>query len=87
MVDIMSLIPERLFILVVCTYLMGMLFKQVKCIKDFLIPILLVLFAIIFSCALQYQFSALAILQGILCWGVAVGLNQTYKQIFKNGGE
>lgn len=85
--DMMSLIPEQLIILVVCTYLMGMLFKQVKYIKDFLIPILLILFAIIFSCALQCELSALAILQGILCWGVAVGLNQTYKQIFKSDSE
>ena len=87
MVDMMSLIPEQLIILVVCTYLIGIFFKQIKYIKDFLIQVLLILFAVIFSCALQYEFSALAILQGVLCWGVAVGLNQTYKQIFKSDNE
>lgn len=82
--DMMSLIPEQLMVLVVCTYLMGIFFKQIKYVKDNLIPVLLVIFAIVFSCGLQKQISALAILQGILCWGVSVGLNQTYKQIFKS---
>lgn len=82
--DMLSFIPEELLILVVCTYLMGAVFKSITVIKDNLIPVLLIVFAVIFSCALQKELSALAILQGILCWGVSVGLNQTVKQITKS---
>ena len=82
--DMLSFIPEELLILVVCTYLLGTALKSVTVIKDNLIPVLLIVFAIIFSCALQKEFSALAILQGILCWGVSIGVNQTIKQITKN---
>lgn len=82
--DMLSFIPKELLILVVCTYLMGTVFKSITVIKDNLIPVLLIVFAVIFSCALQKEFSALAILQGILCWGVSVGLNQTIKQITKS---
>lgn len=81
--DILSFIPEELMILVIATYLIGVALKQAKFLKDNLIPLVLLGFAIIFSCVLQWTISGLAILQGVLCWGVAVGVNQTFKQITK----
>lgn len=81
--DILSFIPEELMILVVATYLVGVVLKQSSFLKDNLIPIVLFAFAIVFSCILQKNLSGLAMLQGILCWGVAVGVNQTFKQITK----
>ena len=81
--DILQFIPEELMILVIGTYLMGIALKQAKFIKDNLIPIVLLSFAVVFSCLLQMTMSGLAMLQGILCWGVSVGINQTLKQVSK----
>lgn len=81
--DLLSFVPEQLMILVVVIYLVGYLLKTTKYVKDNLIPIILVILGMIFSCALQKELSALAILQGIICWGVAVGVNQSLKQMTK----
>ncbi|CAI3230264.1 MAG: phage holin family protein [Clostridium neonatale] len=52
---------------------------------------ILMVFCIVFSILLNSINSGLnvnnlanAILQGILCWGVAVGVNQTAKQLVKD---
>lgn len=81
--NLINFIPEQLFILVVGIYVLGIFLKQIPYVKDFLIPIMLMVFAIVFSCLLSKQLSPIAILQGILCWGVSIGANQTLKQIKK----
>ena len=46
------------------------------------VTIILMVFTIVFSMVLS-GLSATAFLQGILCWGVSVGINQTAKQLSK----
>ena len=90
--DIMSFIPSSLLIVIVAIYVVGVFFKKIELIKDKYITILLMLFGITFAVLLsiinaKYKVSLEVIvnglLQGILCWGVSVGVNQTIKQLGK----
>ena len=90
--DIMKFVPEYLAILVVSIYVLGVFLKNLDSIKDKWIPTLLLLFAITFGVLLsiinakymlELDVIVNGILQGILCWGVSVGVNQTIKQIKK----
>lgn len=90
--DLMTFVPEHLLILIVATYVVGGFLKKIDGFKDKYITIALMVFCITFAILLtlvnaEYKrmFDAIvnAILQGILCWGVSVGINQTYKQINK----
>ena len=89
---IMKFVPEYLAILVVSIYVLGVFFKNLDSIKDKWITTLLLLFAITFGVLLsiinakymlELDVIVNGILQGILCWGVSVGVNQTIKQIKK----
>ncbi|WP_443660579.1 phage holin family protein [Clostridium algidicarnis] len=80
--DLIKFIPEQLLIVIAATYVVGMFLKQIQVIKDNLIPVILLTFAIVFS-LLVAGLSANSALLGILCWGVAVGINQTNKQLDK----
>lgn len=80
MENILNFIPEQLLIIIISTYVMGMFLKSVEYIKDNYIPILLMIFSVIFSMTIE-GFTSESILHGILCWGVAVGINQTSKQL------
>lgn len=82
--EILSFIPEKLFIVIAATYILGMFFKSLdsKYFKDKFIPIALMIFAIIFSIVMN-GFSGTSFLQGILCWGVAAGFNQILVQAKK----
>ncbi|MBU3226816.1 phage holin family protein [Clostridium algidicarnis] len=80
--DLIKFIPEQLLIVVAATYVVGVFLKQIKMVKDNLIPVILLTFAIVFS-LLVAGLSANSALLGILCWGVAVGINQTNKQLEK----
>ena len=77
--DIMSFIPGQLMILVVTLYILGAACKSIPKFDDRYIPIVLLAIWIVFSTCIV-GFPVTAILQGILCWGVAIGVNQTYKQ-------
>ena len=90
--DIMSFIPSSLLIVIVAIYVVGVFFKKIEMIKDKYITILLMLFGITFAILLsiinaKYKVNLEVItngfLQGILCWGVSVGVNQTIKQLGK----
>lgn len=90
--DIMSFIPSNLLIVIVAIYVVGVFLKKIEMIKDKYITILLMLFGITFAVLLsiinaKYKVSLEVIvnglLQGILCWGVSVGVNQTIKQLGK----
>lgn len=90
--DIMKFIPENLLILIVVIYVLGIFLKKIETVKDNYIVFILMIFGIIFAVLLNLinnQYDVISksivngILQGILCWGVAVGINQTTKQISK----
>ena len=92
MENLLTFIPENLLILVAAIYVMGVFLKRLERVKDNYITVILMLFAIIFAVLLNlingqykviYEAVINAILQGILCWGVAIGINQTAKQIGK----
>lgn len=92
MENLMTFIPENLLILIAAIYVFGIWLKKLKTVKDNYITVILMLFAITFAVLLNlinsqykvmYEAIVNAILQGILCWGVAVGINQTYKQLNK----
>jgi len=92
MSNIMNFIPENFIILIVALYVLGMFFKKVESVKDKWITTILLLFGITFAVLLaiinaQYKIAldviVNGILQGILCWGVSVGINQTIKQVQK----
>lgn len=89
----MTFIPEHLLILVVAAYVFGVFLKKIDTFQDKYITIALMIFCITLAMLLniinaQYKtlFDAAvnAVLQGILCWGVSVGINQTTKQIKKD---
>lgn len=82
MENLLKFIPEQLLILIAATYVMGVFLKKIESVKDKYITIILMIFTITFSMILT-GLSATAFLQGILCWGVSVGLNQTAKQLAK----
>ena len=82
MENLLTFIPENLIILIVATYVLGIFLKKLETVKDKYITIILMIFCIIFSLILT-GFSSVAILQGILCWGVGVGINPTSKQLKK----
>lgn len=93
MENLMTFIPENLLILIAAIYVFGIWLKKLETVKDNYITVILMLFAITFAVLLNlinsqykvmYEAIVNAILQGILCWGVAVGVNQTYKQLNKS---
>lgn len=96
MENLLTFIPEYLLILVATTYVVGIFLKKIKMVKDNYITVILMLFAVTFAILLNiinsqykvmYEAIINAVLQGILCWGVAVGINQTGKQISRAKGQ
>lgn len=92
MEKLMNFIPEFLFIVIVSTYVVGIFLKRLESVKDKYITSILMLFAITAAILLNIinaEFKVAldvivnGVLQGILCWGVAVGINQTAKQLTK----
>ncbi|MBN1079254.1 phage holin family protein [Clostridium botulinum] len=90
--NLVQFIPESLFIVVAAIYVVGMFLKKLDSIPDKYITSMLMLFGITFAVLLSIinsQFKVTldvivnGVLQGVLCWGVAVGLNQTGKQLNK----
>lgn len=93
MENLLTFIPEHLIILIAATYVVGVFLKKADDFKDNHITVALMMFCIIGSILLtlinaEYKrlFDAVvnAFFQGILCWGVAVGINQTTKQLKKS---
>ena len=82
MENLLNFIPEQLLILIAATYVLGVFLKKLESVKDKYITIILMVFTIAFSMVLS-GLSATAFFQGILCWGVSVGINQTAKQLSK----
>ena len=93
MENLMTFIPENLLILIAAIYLFGIWLKKLETVPDKFITSLLMLFSITIAVLLniintQYKVAldtiVNGVLYGILCWGVAVGVNQTYKQLNKS---
>lgn len=90
--NIIDFIGKELFIVIAAIYVMGIFLKKIESVKDKWITVILMLFGITFAVLLniinsQYKIALDVIvngfLQGILCWGVSVGINQTVKQVQK----
>lgn len=90
--NLISFIPTNLAILVASIYVIGIFLKK-SSLQDKYITVILMLFAITFAVLLtiinsQYKVAldtiVNGILQGILCWGVSIGINQTAKQLKKD---
>ncbi|MDB0440948.1 holin [Clostridioides difficile] len=78
--NLISFIPEQLLILVAALYVLGVGCKKYKQLDNKYIPVILLILGIGFS-VWMLGLNADAVLQGILCWGVAIGANQVYKQL------
>lgn len=90
--NLMELIPSNLIILVAVLYVLGIGLKKSIAVQDKYITLVLLILGITFAVLLaiinaQYKTLLEAIIygamQGILCWGVAIGINQTAKQLNK----
>ncbi|HBG5346489.1 TPA: phage holin family protein, partial [Clostridioides difficile] len=77
--NLISFIPEQLLILVAALSIIGKGCKKYKQLDNKYIPIILLVLGIGFS-IWMLGFSPNAVLQGIICWGISIGINQTYKQ-------
>lgn len=89
--NLVEFIPSSLIILVAVLYVLGAGLKK-SSIKDKYITIVLLILGITLAVLLtiiqaQYKTILEAIIygamQGVLCWGVAIGINQTAKQLNK----
>ncbi|MBY1361086.1 phage holin family protein [Clostridioides difficile] len=78
--NLISFIPEQLLILVATLSIIGKGCKKYKQLDNKYIPIILLVLGIGFS-IWMLGFSPNAVLQGIICWGISIGINQTYKQL------
>ncbi|HBF2807946.1 TPA: phage holin family protein [Clostridioides difficile] len=78
--NLISFIPEQLLILVAALYVIGAGCKKYKQLDNKYIPVVLLILGIGFS-VWMLGFNPVAVLQGVICWGVAIGINQTYKQL------
>ncbi|WP_074115688.1 phage holin family protein, partial [Clostridioides difficile] len=77
--NLISFIPEQLLILVAALSIIGKGCKKYKQLDNKYIPIILLVLGIGFS-IWMLGFSPNAVLQGVICWGISIGINQTYKQ-------
>jgi hypothetical protein len=84
--DIVQFIPENMFILIAVLYVLGMFFKGSKYMDDEAIPFALLVIGCLLSIA-KIGLSVDGFMQGILCTGVAIGVNQTIKQVDKMRGK
>ncbi|MCE0771050.1 phage holin family protein, partial [Clostridioides difficile] len=73
-------IPEQLLILVAALSIIGKGCKKYKQLDNKYIPVVLLILGIGFS-IWMLGLNPVAVLQGVICWGVAIGINQTYKQL------
>ncbi|MBY2478642.1 phage holin family protein [Clostridioides difficile] len=78
--NLISFIPEQLLILVAALYVLGFGCKKYKQLDNKYIPVVLLILGIGFS-VWMLGLNADAVLQGVICWGISIGINQTYKQL------
>ncbi|HEB4999924.1 TPA: phage holin family protein [Clostridioides difficile] len=78
--NLISFIPEQLLILVAALYVLGVGCKKYKQLDNKYIPVVLLVLGVGFS-VWMLGLNADAVLQGVICWGISIGINQTYKQL------
>ncbi|CZR97808.1 MULTISPECIES: phage holin family protein [Clostridioides] len=78
--NLISFIPEQLLILVAALYILGFGCKKYKQLDNKYIPVVLWILGVGFS-VWMLGLNADAVLQGVICWGISIGINQTYKQL------
>lgn len=77
------MIDEKCVVLVIILYVIGMMLKDTKKIKDNYIPIILGIVSIPIGIMFCWSDVVDGIVQGIMCAGMAVYGNQIYKQLEK----
>jgi hypothetical protein len=85
MENLISFVPEQLFILIAVLYVLGMLFKSIPKIQDWTIPWILLVISIIGAIGIE-GLSIMAVLEGVICCGISVLTNQLIKQTQKKEG-
>ncbi|EMJ5512788.1 phage holin family protein [Clostridioides difficile] len=78
--NLISFIPEQLLILVAALYVIGAGCKKYKQLDNKYIPVVLLALGIGFS-VWMLGLNPTSVLQGVICWGISIGINQTYKQL------
>lgn len=78
-INIMDYVVEQALILIPALYILGIMLKSTKQIKDWTIPWILLVVGIVGAIALM-GLNANAVIQGILATGMAVYANQLIKQ-------
>ncbi|MCC0630781.1 MULTISPECIES: phage holin family protein [unclassified Clostridioides] len=78
--NLISFIPEQLLILVAALSIIGKGCKKYKQLDNKYIPVVLLALGIGFS-VWMLGLNPSAVLQGVICWGISIGINQTYKQL------
>ncbi|MCC0689610.1 MULTISPECIES: phage holin family protein [unclassified Clostridioides] len=78
--NLISFIPEQLLILVAALSIIGKGCKKYKQLDNKYIPVVLLALGIGFS-VWMLGLNPTSILQGVICWGISIGINQTYKQL------
>lgn len=77
------MLDEKCVVLVIILYVIGMMLKDTKKIKDNYIPIILGIVSIPIGIMFCWSDVVNGIVQGIMCAGMAVYGNQIYKQLEK----
>lgn len=77
--DLIKFIPEQLLILVAALYVVGIFLKNSPKVSDWSIPWVLLIVGIVGAIGLE-GVSVLAVIEGVICVGVAVLTNQLIKQ-------
>lgn len=75
--EVMSFVVKDLLILTVALNVLGIALKKTSMISDKYIPVILLPLALVASCLMLGQFDVNSIIQGILTWGVSIGIHQT----------
>lgn len=81
-INLLDYIKEQAFILIPVLYVLGLMLKSNKKIQDWVIPWILTICSIL-GAVLLMGLNINAVIQGILCVGVAVYGNQLVKQTAK----
>lgn len=81
-INLLDYIKEQAFILIPVLYVLGLMLKSNKKIQDWVIPWILTICSIV-GAILLMGLNINAVIQGILCVGVAVYGNQLVKQTTK----
>ena len=79
--NLIELVPSNLLILVAVLYVLGSGFKKSLTVPDKYITLILLVLGITLAILLEASINGL--MHGIICWGIAIGINQTAKQLNK----